>query len=344
MSLVLNVLDQSPVFAGQSPVVAVQNTVRLACEAEKLGYRRFWVSEHHGSRAFGSASPEILIARIASATSRIRVGAGGILLRHYQPLKVAEQFNLLEAMFPGRIDLGLGSTTGAPPRVALALRASRSSPPFEARIDELIGYLGPGAPDAFRAVPVVPAAPLPWVLGTSPASALLAAKRGLPFAVGQFLAPRNLDETIDTYHHAFEPSKWLERPRVNLALFVICADSEERALTLGSPAEAWLVQSSLRKMNVPFPTTSEALATANAAPGAHDGYDETELREIAARRSAVMAGTGRDIAKELRRRVAGGRVHEVTLVTIAEHFEDRLRSYQLVAEACGLAAPGGGAP
>ena len=267
------------------------------------------------------------MACIASATSRIRVGSGGVLLGHYQPLKVAEQFNLLEAMFPGRIDLGLGSSTGSPPRVALALRAGASAVPFEERLDALLEYLGPGEPGAFRAVPVVSPPPLPWILGTSPTSARLAAARGLPFAVGQFLAPRNMDETIDTYHAAFVPSKWLERPYVNLALFVLCAESEERAFALGSSAEAWLVQSSLRKMNVPFPTTSAALAAT---------YDASEQLELASRRNAVFVGTGEQVALRLRGLVTDGRVQELTLVTITENFDDRLRSYRFVAEACGL--------
>ena len=337
MSLVLDVLDQSPVFAGQSPTEAVRNTVRLASEVERLGYRRFWVSEHHGTQAFASASPEIMTARVAAATSRLRVGAGGVLLRYYSALKVAEQFHVLEALFPGRIDLGIGRTTGAAPRAALALTAHEgrgrrsAAPDFAERVDALLAYLADGVHEHVHAVPHGPSAPEPWVLGTSSESARFAAVRGLPYAFGAFIPSRNMDETLAVYKTEFVPSKWRKEPYVNLALFVLCAETEERAFELASPAEAWFVQSLLRMNNVPFPTTHESVAAAKSNYG---GCSEHELQELTARRKAVVVGNPAQVAARLQAFTADGLVQELTLVTIAERFEDRVASYRLIAEAC----------
>ncbi|WP_394834672.1 LLM class flavin-dependent oxidoreductase [Pendulispora rubella] len=337
MSLVLNVLDQSPVFAGQSPVEAIRDTVRLACEVERLGYRRFWVSEHHGAHAFASAAPEIMTARVASATSRLRVGAGGVLLRYYSALKVVEQFHALEAMFPGRIDLGIGRTTGAAPRAALALtaqegRGRRSSvPDFAERVDALLGYLADGVHERVDAVPHVPSPPQPWILGTSPESARFAAVRGLPYAFGAFIPSRNMDETLAVYKSEFVPSKWLKEPYINVALFVLCAETEEHAFELASSTEAWFVQSLLRMNNIPFPTVDEAMAAAKSGYGS---CSEHELQALEARRQAVVVGNPAQVASRLHALTANGLVRELTLVTIAERFEDRLESYRRIAEVC----------
>ncbi|WP_394845251.1 LLM class flavin-dependent oxidoreductase [Pendulispora brunnea] len=336
MSLVLNVLDQSPVFAGQSPADAVRNTVRLACEVERLGYHRFWVSEHHGAHAFASASPEIVTARVAAATTRLRVGAGGVLLRYYSPLKVAEQFHVLEAMFPGRIDLGIGRTTGAAPRAALALMTKgghgrrSSAPEFAEQVDALLAYLADGVFEHVDAVPRVPSSPQPWILGTSPESARFAAARGLPYAFGAFIPSRNMDETLAVYKSEFVPSKWLKEPYVNVALFVLCAETEERAFELASPAEAWFIQGLSRMNNIPFPTVDEAMAARKSGYG---GCSELESQELTARRNAVVVGNQAQVAARLQALTADGLVQELTLVTNTESFEDRIASYRLIAEA-----------
>ena len=332
-SIPMNILCQSPVSEGMTQRDAVRHTLTLAKDAEALGYHRFWVAEHHSDAALASASPEVLIAAIAAQTQRIKVGSGGVLLPYYKPFKVAEQFNLLEALFPGRIDLGLGRSGGseheAPKALGLDPRRMHPSAAFEA-IDELLAWLGPGS-DArpfagTSASPSLPESAEPWILGTSPASATYAGKRGLPYTFGGFLDPRALVETLGAYHRAFQPSPWLDRPRVNLAWYVQAAESEEEAQRLTSSSEHWFVETLLRGQNPRF----QAPETLRGAT-----YSMMEKMAIQMRRSFAILGTGAQVYDQLMALQRKYHVDELTLVTICFDPEARRASYRLIAEAQG---------
>ncbi|HEX2116003.1 MAG TPA: MsnO8 family LLM class oxidoreductase, partial [Alphaproteobacteria bacterium] len=207
---ILSVLDQSPVRAGGTAAQAVAETIELAQHCERLGYHRYWLAEHHNADGLAGTAPEILIARIAAATNRMRIGSGGVMLSHYSPLKVAETFRMLETLYPGRIDLGIGRAPGSDPRTAQALQHGPGALPIEyypAQIADLLAYLGPGlAPDhpfaGVRAMPAAPAAPEFWVLGSSDQSAAYAAHFGAAFSFAHFITERMGPEIMQAYRDA----------------------------------------------------------------------------------------------------------------------------------------------
>lgn len=332
--MTLNILCQSPVSEGMTPSEAVAHTVELALAADALGvYDRFWVAEHHSDRALASGSPEVMVAAIAARTERLRVGSAGVLLPYYQPFKVAEQFNLLEALFPGRIDLGIGRSGGAEKQApaALALRPDRMSPAgAAAAFDELLSWLGPHSEDrpfpGTFASPSRESWPQPWVLGTSPVSAEYAGSRGLPYAFGGFLDPRGLVPALTAYHQSFQASRFLERPHVNLAWYVQAADTEAEAHELTRSSEHWFVETFLRGGNPLFP----APATVAGAQ-----YSMMEQLAIGMRRQHALVGTGEQVVAGLRKLQATYRVDELTLVTIPFDPAARARSYELIAGAWG---------
>ncbi len=325
----LNMLCQSPVRAGQTAVDAVNETVDLARHGERLGYHRFWVAEHHSDPGLASASPEILIARIASVTQRLRVGAGGVLLPHYSAFKVAEQFRLLAALFGDRIDLGLGRAGGTEHQAAAALRSEllQPGPPFR-HADELLGWLNGGDarwPSTFASPPPTGAesAPHVWALGTSPTSARYAAERGLPYAFGGFIDPRHAEAALATYHQHFRPSARCQRPRVNLGWFVIAAETDDDARTLARSSEHWFVQSFLRGVAEPFQQPAD-VASAR--------YSPQEEMALAWRRSVSIIGAADRVAEQLSDLARRWAVDELTLVTITADHAARVASYELIAE------------
>jgi len=329
----LSILCQSPIVEGHRAADAVHETVALARAAEALGYHRFWVAEHHSDRALASASPEVMISHLASITTRMRIGSGGVLLPYYSPLKVAEQFNLLEVLFPGRIDLGLGRAGGSEGRAPEALRSRvdrGDGAPF-ADVDELLTWLGPGT--AQRRFPEVFASPSParaspvWILGSSPVSARYAAERGLPYAFGAFLDPRHLMAALATYHQYFQPGPHLERPAVILAWFVVIGESERDAREQAASSEAWFVDTFLRGHNRPFP----AAETARAA-----SHSPQEQAMLAMKRQACSVGTAEQVLDQLRALCLRLAVDEVMVVSITDDPVRRLRGHELLARAAGL--------
>jgi luciferase family oxidoreductase group 1 len=330
VKLDLGILCQSPVSEGMTPVEAVRNTVALAREAEVLGYERFWVAEHHSDVALASASPEVMVAHIASVTNRIRVGSAGVLLPFYSPFKVAEQFNLLAALFPDRVDLGVGRSGGSENHAPQALGVRAAGQASFAAFDELLGWLGQGTAsrpfaDTF-ASPRCDAPAQPWVLGTSPVSARYAAERGLRYAFGGFLDPRGLVPALQAYHQHFTPSRWLDRPSVNLGWYVQAAATEAEAVELSSSSEHWFVETFLRGRTAVFPTI-EAARSAR--------YSPTEDMAIAMRRQYALIGTGEQVVAGLRSLQQQFMVDAFTLVTLPHDFDAKVESYRLIAEANG---------
>jgi luciferase family oxidoreductase group 1 len=233
----LSVLDLSPIVQGGDAARALANTVDLAQHAERWGYRRYWLAEHHNIPGVASAATSVVICRVAAATSHIRIGAGGIMLPNHAPLMVAEQFGTLAALFPGRIDLGLGRAPGGDPAVTRALRRNLSSDvdEFPRDVLELQSWFRPAAPG--QSVQAVPGAGLEvplWILGSSTFGAQLAARLGLPFAFASHFAPADLERAVALYHAGFEPSQQLAAPHVMLGVNVFAADTDEEARLLFS--------------------------------------------------------------------------------------------------------------
>jgi luciferase family oxidoreductase group 1 len=336
--LTLSVLDQSPVRQGGTAADALRESVRLAQIAERLGYARYWVAEHHNSGSFAGNSPEILIGQIAAATHTIRVGSGGVMLSHYSALKVAEQFRMLETLFPGRIDLGIGRAPGSDQLTSAALsypRPQADIQEFPGQVADLIGFLH-GAIDPahpFAKINVQPGpspetAPQIWLLGSSDYSARLAAMLGLPFAFADFfgrtaaIGPR----VADLYRREFRPTAFGQAPRLNVTVHVMCAPTEEEArfLALSRKFQRGARHLGLRAgllspdevANQPWPDEVRRAAE-EAGGGAIDG-DPDQVREQLLERSETYGTT------------------DVGIVTNCYAFEARACSYELVARAFGL--------
>jgi luciferase family oxidoreductase group 1 len=336
-SLRLSVLDQSPVSQGSSGAQALQNTLDLARLADRLGYHRYWVAEHHGGPMLAGPSPEALIGPIAAATRDIRVGSGGVMLPHYSPLKVAETFSLLAGLFPGRIDLALGRAAGTDPLTAFALqRDRRQAVPddFPEQLVELLGYLYDRLPGDHpfarlaRTLPGLPNVPEPWLLGSSHQSALWAAELGLPYAFADFINPRGA-EIASLYRERFAEHEHAGlAPRTAVAVWVICADSDEQARRLA--ASARMTFTMLRRgQPIAVPPPEEALAFV-AADDRTGGQQPSERRAVIGSPATVRA--------ELEQVVELYGAEEAIVVSITYDHQARRRSYELLAEAFELGA------
>lgn len=336
----LSVLDLSIVGEGSSPAIALRSSIELAGEVERLGYRRYWVAEHHNMPGVASSSPAVLLAHAASATSTIRVGSGGVMLPNHAPLVVAEQFGMLEALHPGRVDLGIGRAPGTDPLTARALRRTATAfteDEFPAQLVELLGYFGGSFPEGhpfagITATPGLGYRPAIWLLGSSDWSARAAGVLGLPFSFAHHFAGQHTDAAVRTYRAAFRPSAVMEQPYVMLGVSVICADTEERAEWLSGPAR--LSMARLRSGRPGrFPTPEEAAA-----------YELSPL-EVELIRSffgSAVIGTPERVERELRELAARTGADELMVTTMVHGHQDRLRSYRLVADALGLDPAGDG--
>src|SRR6478735_5717676 len=244
----LSVLDQSPVAEGSTGAQALRNTIDLAQLADALGYHRYWVAEHHGGPSLAGPSPEALIGPVAAAPEGIRVGSGGVMLPHYSPFKVAETFSLLAGLFPGRIDLALGRASGTDPLTTFALQRDRTKAmpdDFPQQLAELLAHLEDDLPPEHpfvrlpKFLPGLPHAPEPWLLGSSPQSAIWAAETGLPYAFADFINPGGADIARD-YRDRFAAGVRLPAPHVMVAAWVICAETDEEAQHLAASSRMTL--------------------------------------------------------------------------------------------------------
>src|SRR4051812_613314 len=240
-AIALSVLDQSPIGSGRSASDALAETVALAQLADRLGYRRYWLAEHHNTLSLAGSAPEVLISRVASATSRIRVGSGGVMLSHYSALKVAETFRVLHALFPGRIDLGIGRAPGSDRRTAYALAQGQPLPieRFPEQLRDLADFLYDTLPEehpfqGVHATPQAPGTPEIWLLGSSGQSAAYAAHFGFAFSFAHFINPYGSAQVLAAYRQAFRPSPALAAPRGSLAVRVLCAESDAEAQRLSA--------------------------------------------------------------------------------------------------------------
>jgi luciferase family oxidoreductase group 1 len=321
----LSILDQAPIAAGSTPAQALRNSVDLARFGEELGYERYWVAEHHGTPALACASPPALIGPIASATSRIRVGSGGVMLPHYSPLHVAETFSMLAGLFPNRIDLGIGRAAGTDPTTTFALQRDRrqaSPDDFPQQLVELMAYLDDDMPQdhpfaRLTALPGRPESPDLWLLGSSPQSGIWAAELGLPYAFADFINPSGA-EIAKHYREQFTPARTLAEPRVVAAVWTLCADTDEEAHRLASSSRM-MITLLQRGQLIPIPP-----------PDAAQRFLEKENVPLNRR---LVLGTPEVVRARLEEVAADYGAAELMIVTNTYDHEARRRSFQLVAEA-----------
>jgi luciferase family oxidoreductase group 1 len=309
----LNILDQCPIPEGSDAGDALRNTLELARTAERLGYGRYWLAEHHGTPGLAWNSPEVMIGPVAAATSRIRVGSGGIMLPHYSPLKVAESFSMLNALFPGRIDLGIGRAPGTSAKVAFALQRDRRQPSpddFREQMDELLSY---------KQIPEVS------LLGSSVQSAVWAAELALPYVFADFINPAGAAMAA-YYREHFRPSGALAEPRVSVAVWALAAETDEEALRVSASARMMLL-SLFRGRLIAVPSVEKALALLSR--------ENVPIESVPAGRRIITGAPAR-VRESLEAVAAEYGADEVFVVNIVHDPAARLRCYELIAQAFEL--------
>jgi luciferase family oxidoreductase group 1 len=330
----LSVLDVSPVASGSTSAEALHNTLDLARLADELGYTRYWLAEHHNTQLIASSTPEVMIGHVASVTKRIRVGSGGVMLPNHAPLHVAEAFRVLQALHPGRIDLGLGRAPGTDSLTALALRRSRealNADDFPQRLDELLSFLDGGFPpnhpfEPVRAMPDDVPPPDVWLLGSSDFSSQLAAHLGLGFAFAHHINPLPAVRALREYQDYFRPSMRFAKPEAILAVSVVCAETDEKAETLARPLELVLLRFRQGK-SARFPSAEEA---------AEYPYTPEDREVIRYNRQRTFVGSPETVRSRLSELASQAGVEEIMVTTMTHGHAARRRSYELLAQAFNL--------
>ena len=325
----ISVVDQSPIFSNSSADQAIKDTRELAKYCDSLGLNRFWLAEHHGSSSFAGCSPEILIPSLASETESIRIGSGGVMLMHYSPYKIAENFRLLESLFPNRIDLGLGRAPGSDAYQAGALAyGSKTTGPefFPTKMNDLKSFLegSVSSTKSFESVNVTPGLgelPEVWLLVSSRQGAEYAAHFGLPMALAYFIDPSCID-LADVYRDNFQPSIFADKPKISVGVFSICADTDKEAEELSLSAAAWRLNSQKGIFGT-FPTLEEAKDSING-----------DLARTNDNRTFV--GTAQTIREKLQPILNKVEPEELKIITICEPFSARVRSYDLIKQSFAL--------
>lgn len=335
----LSVLDQSIAAVGRPQADSIRQTLALAQHCEALGYHRFWVSEHHSHPSIVGTAPEVLMAAIAVRTQRIRIGSAGVMLPHYAPLKVAEQFKVLDALAPGRIDLGVGRAPGSDQRTSALLNpnphASDNFPqqvlelqawvqegaslPTGAKVDGLpVGHPGYGV----HAYPQGSTAPALWMLGSSDYGAQLAAHLGLPYAFAHFITDgQGAEQALDVYRNTFKPSATTPQPHAAICVWALAADTEEQAWQLFKPRERWKMDRNLGHIGALQPPDT-----------ADRDYSPAEIPRLNALRKNALVGTGAQVAGKLRTLGAALEVDEIAVITWTHDAAAQMHSYALLAQ------------
>ncbi len=335
MALKLSILDQSPIYVGETAEDALRHTVQLAQLAEELGYHRFWVSEHHDSDYVAGSSPEVLIAYLLAHTKHIRIGSGGVMLQHYSPYKVAENFNLLSALAPGRVDLGIGRAPGGLPRSTRALQHGISEPQeLPAKLRELQQYVDNKLAAehplyGLRATPLPAQPPKVYVLGTSTGSAEIAAESGYPYVFSQFINndPEAARQAFEVYRDRFIPARGNE-PTSILAVSAIIADTDEEAAELST-------QHKLVKIHL---QSGKTLTVANIEHAQEYGKQSNEPFTIEEQVPEIIKGSKETVRRRLLELQQTYGVEEIIITTALKSFASRVHSYKLLKEAFREAA------
>ena len=326
----LSVLDLSPIVAGGTPAQSFERTRELAQHAERLGFARYWLAEHHNFPGIASAATAVVIAHVGHATSRIRIGAGGIMLPNHAPIMVAEQFGTLEALFPGRVDLGVGRAPGTDPLTTRALRRTLNSNPdeFPRDLAELMAYLGePAAGQMIKAIPGAGSKVPIWILGSSLFGAQVAAAFGLPFSFASHFAPTYLMEALAVYRERFEPSAQLARPHVMLGVNVVAADSDDEARFLASSGrQAFTMLRQGQPIALPPPSVEWE------KPPVAEGSDVDRVFK------ASVVGSAATVRRGLDDFIGRTAADELIIATQIYEHAARLRSYEIVAQSMAAAS------
>jgi luciferase family oxidoreductase group 1 len=332
MPFALSVLDLSPIPSRSKDSEALWNTLDLAQLADELGYHRYWLAEHHSMIDLGSTAPEIMIGQVARLTKRIRIGSGGILLLNHAPLRIAETFRVLEALFPARIDLGLGRASGADEAVEQALgRTKETAEEFLGEIQQLIALAEANFPPEhpFAKVRVIPQdVPLPplWILGSSDKGAQIAAKLGVGFAYANHFKSDMLFDALDLYRENFQPSRWLQSPRTIVGASVVCADTDAEAnVEIPSLDLAWLLRKTDRRSKIPSPEA-----------GLRYPYSSQEREWIEEARRLHIVGNPITVKAGIENLAARTQADEIIISTMIHDHRKRRRSYELIARAFAL--------
>ena len=336
--LTFGIVDQSPIRKGGTAQQALNETVRLAQIAEGLGYQRYWIAEHHNASGFAGTAPEIIIGQIASQTQRITVGSGGVMLSHYSALKVAETFSVVQSFYPDRIELGIGRAPGSDQDTARALsypKAIMDIQEFPQQIMDLIGFLSGTLPDEhmfalIKSQPGPPPNSIPgiWLLGSSDYSARLAAAFGLPFSFADFFGSTSGHGPMvaDIYRQLFRPSGYLREPKFNVALQVICAETSERANFIASSRNISRINS-LRGIREPMISPEEASAIT---------LGPLEMQHSEQVNNRAIQGSPDTVREQILEAADIYGTNDVSIVTNCHYFEDRVKSFELLARAFDL--------
>jgi len=325
----LSVLDQSPIRRGSNAHEALQESVQLVRLADELGYTRYWLSEHHNTTMLAGSAPEVLIARLANESKNIRLGSGGIMLPNHSTLKVAENFRLLEALYPGRIDLGIGRAPGGDRITSQLLNPSNSFDPQEyiRQVSDLQAFLSDSPTEGtvngkVRAIPVTNTAPDIWMLTSSGESAYLAAFFGIALCFAQFINPIGAAEAIQQYKQRFKSSNALAAPQTAIAIFAFCAESEQKVQEAQAMMDFRFLSFEKGKYDLQF--SYEDIKDYD--------YSPAEWQRVLHNRGRVITGTPDIVKEKLLALAKECDTDEIMIATFTEHFEDRLQSYRLLAD------------
>jgi luciferase family oxidoreductase group 1 len=326
----LSILDQAPVLSGKTAQEALIEAMKLAQSAERLGYTRYWIAEHHDFPGLASSAPEVMLGYIGANTSKIRIGAGAILLPHYKPYKVAETFNMLATLFPNRIDLGIGRAPGGSAEASIALSGNflenvRNMPNT---VKELLHFLYNNYPSdhmfsKITAHPLPAIAPVPWILGTSEKSAIQAAEYGTAYAFGHFMSDKDGEEIVHTYRNAFQKSGGIQKPQAIVTVAAICAETTEQAEELALSSLLSRIQTDKGEKNKGIPTIEEARNHAFSSD------EKASMREM---RKKMIIGNPKSVKNQLVELQSLYNADEIMIVTITPSYESRKKSYELIAE------------
>lgn len=330
----LSILDQSPISSNQTARDALMESIKLAKAGEELGYARYWIAEHHNLPGLACPAPEVMLSYIGAHTNTIRIGSGAVLLPHYRPYKVAEVYNMLATLFPGRIDVGIGRAPGGSAEATNALSGNFLQEVWKMpeKVEELVRFLDDDFQTAaehvkLSAAPVPPVAPKPWLLGTGKKSAILAAEKGMAYAFGLFMSEQDGTDIIKKYRDGFVARKKGDKPQVLLTVSAICAETEEKAEELALSTLIRSVQKSSGKGTGLVPSIIEAKAYTL------DPQEEVELEKM---KQKMIIGNPEQVKSRLSEMQQKYQADEIMMVTITHSPEAKRKSYQLISEACGL--------
>jgi luciferase family oxidoreductase group 1 len=328
----LSILDQSPIVAGSDAREALQQTIQIAITADRLGFTRLWVSEHHDSSGLAGSTPEVFISTLAAKTNQIRIGSGGVMLPHYSAYKVAENFRMLEALYPHRIDLGIGRAPGGMPRSTMALQEGRHRAEYTEQVEDLKGYLTDSLPQDHRffgltATPVIDSVPGFWLLGSSGGSAQIAAEKGTAFAFAHFINGDGGSEVVHEYKRMFRPSNLYAKPEALAAFFVICAETDAEAGRQAKSLDLRLLMFANGQRGGASPTVEMAESYSYTL------YEQAFVRE---NRKRMIVGSPETVRLKMEALAKSYDVGEVMCVIHMDSFEKKLQALNLLATAFKL--------